>query len=349
MSGHKSSFRFPVAYCFLVTLFALLCLAPEAKTQPATRAEVIVSPAWVRDLTDFHQPGGRAPRPPGYSGNRYVIIETSWDEKGKIKDYLAGHIPGAIHLNTDELENGYPRWRLRSVRELSRVIGAHGITSETTVVVYGKQLTAAARVWWILSYAGVADVRLLNGGLAAWMAAGYPVETGINTPQRVKFTARPRAQWLATTEYVGARSRDRQAILADARSREEYVGEISGYDYMDFKGRIPGAVAIGNADDEARAYASADGSLRDLAEVRALWEQMGIVNDQREVIFYCGSGWRSSLTFLYAWALGFDRIRNYSDGWAGWSTVYLRDRRARGGTPGWRQRRTTRPVATGLR
>ncbi len=66
-------------------------------------------------------------------------------------------------------------WRLRDLPELHQAIGRFGITPETTVV-YGKKLIAAARVWWILKYAGVADVRLLDGGVDAWEAAGYPVE-----------------------------------------------------------------------------------------------------------------------------------------------------------------------------
>ena len=64
-------------------------------------------------------------------------------------------------------------------------------------------------------------------------------------------------------------------------------------------------------------------------------------------VFYCGSGWRSSLAFLYAWLLGFERIRNYSDGWGGWSTVYVRDSKVKGGTPGWRQRRSVHPIVRG--
>jgi thiosulfate/3-mercaptopyruvate sulfurtransferase len=62
------------------------------------------------------------------------------------------------------------------------------------------------------------------------------------------------------------------------------------------------------------------------------------------VIFYCGSGWRSSLAFLYAQWLGYERVRNYSDGWSGWSTQYVLDKKAKGATPGWRQLRSGHPV-----
>ncbi|MFN0123334.1 MAG: sulfurtransferase [Blastocatellia bacterium] len=321
-----------------------LVFAAAAIAQPAP-AETIVSPAWVRAALDFQTTG--ASRPSGYQGKRLVIIEASWATAARAKDYRAAHIPGAIHLNTDELENGYPRWRLRPVAELHRVIGAHGITPETTVVVYGARAIAAARAWWALGYAGVTDVRFLNGGLAAWTAAGFRVETRMHTPRRVSFRARPRTEWLAVTDDVRERIRDGRAMLADARGAAEYLGQVTGYSYVDFKGRIPGAVPIGNADDAARLYVNENGALRELAEVRAMWERAGVTNDGREVIFYCGSGWRSSLTFLYAHALGWQNIRNYSDGWIGWSTTYTPDRRAKGSTPGWRQRRTRNPVVMG--
>jgi molybdopterin synthase sulfurtransferase len=310
----------------------LRSLAQSFKAHPQTsdHADIIVSPAWVKTMIDHHSPV--------YRRNHFVILEASWAKLADARDYHAGHIPGAIHLDTDEFENGYPRWLLRQPRELQRVIGALGIMPGTTVVVYARQAIAAARAWWVLKYAGVADVRFLNGGLSAWIAAGYPVETTVTIPEPVVFEERVRYEWLATTAYVKAHLHNRQTRLADVRSLEEYVGASSGYDYINCKGRIHAAIHIDNADDAACLYVSADGTLRGPGEILALWQEAGLTNDGCEVIFYCGNGWRSSLAFLYAWLLGFKRIRNYSDGWGGWSTVYTRDPRAKGGTPGWRQR-----------
>jgi 3-mercaptopyruvate sulfurtransferase SseA len=310
----------------------LRSLVHSFKAPPPTldQADIIVSPAWVKTMIDRRSTVHRR--------HHFVILEASWARLAEAGDYLAGHIPGALHLDTDEFENGYPRWLLRRPQELQRVIGALGIMPATTVVVYGRRTIAAARAWWVLKYAGVADVRFLNGGLAAWMAAGYPVETTVNIPEPVVFEERVRDEWLATTAYVRAHLNDRQTRLADVRSLEEYVGASSGYDYINCKGSIPAAIHIDNADDAACLYVSADGTLRGAGEILALWQRAGLTDDGCEVIFYCGNGWRSSLAFLYAWLLGFKRIRNYSDGWGGWSTVYTRDPRAKGGTPGWRQR-----------
>ena len=132
-----------------------------------------------------------------------------------------------------------------------------------------------------------------------WDALGYPRETTIRSPQPVVFTAPVASNLLATTDYVRVHLGSQQVWLADARSEAEYVGRKSGYEYLDCKGRIPSAIPIGNADD---AYKQRDGRLRHPDEIHALWRQQGIVSTKagtlfdREVIFYCGSGWRSSWT-----------------------------------------------------
>lgn len=257
----------------------------------------IVAPAWVKA-----QRGA-------------IVAEASWNST---KEYDAGHIPGAIHIDTDLLENGSPRWHLRPVAELHAAIGRLGIKADSTVVVYSARTVAAARVWWVLSYAGVRDVRYLDGGVSAWRRAGYAVSATPSKLPPVPFSARVRDEMLATTKDVRAA---RSAVLADVRSAPEYRGEVSGYSYLEAKGRIPGAVAIGDADDAAGLYQNADGTLRDLEAIRAQWRNTGILNG-REIIFYCGGGWRSSLAFLYARAMGLSSIRNYTDGWSDWSTLY---------------------------
>lgn len=244
-----------------------------------------------------------------------IVAEASWDPKSKGREYAAGHIPGAIHINTDIFETGAPKWRLRPLAELHAAIGRLGIGPETTVAVYSHQTIAAARVWWIMEYAGVKDVRYLDGGVEAWKRAGYPAETARNVLPPVRFQAPARYGVLSTAQYIRAHP---EAVLVDVRSQKEYRGETSGYSYVKAKGRIPRALSAGDADDSARVYQNADGTLRGVEEIRRLWREAGVLNG-REMIFYCGGGWRSSLAFLYARAMGLAPVRNYSDGWAGWS------------------------------
>lgn len=283
----------------------------------------------------------------GQAGRKdLVVLEASWSQGKAAVEYGVGHIPGAIHIDTDTLENGYPQWRLLRVSALHTVIGKLGIGPRTTVVVYGAKTIAAARVWWVLHYAGVHEVKILNGGYAAWLRAGYPGETRSNEPAATLFSAKVRDGALATTEHV--RSRGSKALFADVRGRDEFLGRVSGYDYLDRMGRIPGAVHFENADDSAAIYQNSDGTLKPVDEIRRFWAKRGLIpGSKREVIFYCGSGWRSSLAYLHAVAMGFERVRNYSDGWSGWSTIYTVMTDKQGANAIWRQTSTRNPIAAG--
>ncbi len=319
----------------------------------APNYQSLVSVNWLKGLLDYQQSGFQKPRPATYGNKRFAILEASWAALEKAQDYRDGHIPGAIHFNTDDLENGSPRWRLRDAKELQRAIGRAGITPDTTVIVYGGKLIAAARVWWALKYAGVDDVRLLDGGFTAWAAAGYPLEQEVRRPQPVKFSAPVASHLLATTDYVRRHLQRGQVWMADVRSVAEFTGRTSGYSYLEAKGRLPSAVPVGDGDDSAFLYRQRDGRLRPPAEILAHWQRQGLVaakeggQFEREVVFYCGGGWRSSVAFFYAWLLGFENVRNYSDGWSGWSTEYHADPAAQAPTPGWRQQPSRNPIETG--
>jgi 3-mercaptopyruvate sulfurtransferase SseA len=306
-------------------------ISTDFPAREAPNYQGLVSVSWLKGLLDYQNSGFQTPRPATYRNERFVILEASWATLEKATDYHRGHIPGAIHFNTDDLENGSPRWRLREAAELQQAIGRAGITPDTTVIVYGEKLIAAARVWWVLKYAGVADVRLLDGGFAAWAEAGYPVEKEVRLPQSVEFSAPVASQLLATTDYVRQRLHKSNVWLADVRSVAEFTGRISGYSYLEAKGRIPSATHLGDGDDGAYLYKQRDGRLKPSAEILAHWQGQGIFaakdggRFEKEVIFYCGGGWRSSVAYFYAWLLGLENIRNYSDGWSGWSTEYVAD------------------------
>ena len=291
----------------------------------------LVYTEWVQQLTDNETP-------PTYTNDNYVIVEASWgleDEDWTESDYAGGHIPGSFHINTDEFEGQTlpdpsienPLWFLWPSEYLKPAIEAMGITADTTVVVYScMDLTAAARLWWVLTYAGVADVRLYNGTFAKWVADGGEVEMASTArPAPVDFgaTVPVHPEYKAETVYVEAHYQDAGVIMADDRSWPEYIGEVSGYDYYDKKGRIPGAVwahwgpDTGTGDDY---FDGQDTTLRSWSEIKSMWADEGITGD-KEVIFYCGSGWRSSIAFFEAHMMGWDNVRNYSDGWMGWSSA----------------------------
>jgi 3-mercaptopyruvate sulfurtransferase SseA len=137
-------------------------------------------------------------------------------------------------------------------------------------------------------------------------------------------------------------------LLADVRSFAEFSERVSGYDYLDRKGRILRAVHFGDTDEGSHLYSRRrDDTLRPPAEILAMRKERGIVSTKypsqfdREVIFHCGGGWRSSVSFYCAWLMGYENIRNYSDGWIGWSTAYVPDPQAK---RGWRQDSTDNSI-----
>ena len=129
----------------------------------------------------------------------------------------------------------------------------------------------------MLKYAGVADVRLLDGGFAAWAEAGNPVEQGVRLPPPAEFSAPVASNLLATTDYVRERLENSSVWLADVRSVAEFSGKSSGYSYLEAKGRIPSAAHVGDGDDGAYLYKQRDGRLKPPAEILAYWQRQGIV------------------------------------------------------------------------
>jgi thiosulfate/3-mercaptopyruvate sulfurtransferase len=331
--------------------------------EKAPNFSAIVHPSWVNALIDYHTPGSTTAPPPEYPYDRshkYLIFETQWGSFDDMaqgwadNSYLIGHIPGAIHSNSDTYENGAPRWFLIPDADLQAAIGNMGITADTTVVVYSDSRIFAARLWWILKYAGVNDVRFMNGGSQQWLANGYDIETTINYPVPTTFGGTTHPEYLATTDYVFSQyTNTNTTLIADVRSKDEYDGLISGYSYVNAKGRIPNSVWASDADDSSPFYNDGDGTLRSYTEVRDFWKSIGITSTgasnlfDKEVIFQCGSGYRSALTYLYAYLMGYDNIRNYSDGWEGWSTTYTQNPSCNDGAPGWCQTPSERPIIIG--
>ncbi|WP_027360315.1 sulfurtransferase [Desulforegula conservatrix] len=322
--------------------------------EKADRFSTIVHPSWLKSVMDYHREGSVSAAPPEYPYDRdhkYIVFETQWGTMDDATAYKSGHIPGAFHSNSDTYENGYPRWFLLPDSELKAAVGSMGITEDTTVIVYSDSPIFAARLWWILKYAGVQDVRYLNGGYKNWTASGYQSETLINEPLAVTYTGSIKPEFIATTDYVFNNYNNANVSLADVRSYDEYIGKKSGYSYLAAKGRIPGAIWSYDADDSSSVYSDPDGSLRSFDEIKSVWEKIGITAAEgsnlfdKEVIFYCGGGYRSALTFLYGYYMGYENIRNYSEGWSGWSTDYLEsDSCTDSVTPGWCQTPSGRPA-----
>ena len=258
---------------------------------------------------------------------------------GVPEEYEEGHIPGALYLDTNSLEDPAD-WNRRSPEELDAAVRRLGITSDTTVVLYGRDTVgdanekwpgrragqiAATRALMILRYAGVDDVRLLDGGYDWWVRAGYPVETTIRRPSPVdSFGVRIplRPDVIVDIEEAKQILADQEgAALVSVRTWKEHIGKVSGYNYIGPAGRIAGDV-WGNCGSDAyhmQHYRNVDNTMRAYPEISANWAEAGVTLD-KWVAFYCGTGWRASETWFYAYLQGWERIAVYDGGWLEWSS-----------------------------
>lgn len=278
--------------------------------------QMLVPPSFVNDLVN-------GKKPETYTNNKYKIFEVAWGEESKDEDYVKGHIKGAVHINTDEIESA-PLWSINSDAALQKFAEKNGLTSDTTVVLYGPDPMASFRIAAIAKYIGVKDVRVLNGGTAAFRNAEYTTETISNAKQPVSSFG---AVVPVNKGYIVDISKAKEILadkanskLVDVRSLDEYIGKISGYSDLKFKGR-PAGSTWGHAGSDAnhlQEYRNIDNTMRNSDEILAMWKEQGITPDQR-LSFFCGSGWRAAEVLTYADVMGLKNISLYSNGWYEWS------------------------------
>jgi thiosulfate/3-mercaptopyruvate sulfurtransferase len=148
-------------------------LQQAGRLQRLPHFEQLVYPQWIHQL-QLGKPIAAAP------AGEWKVLEAGW---GAPKFFLLNHIPGAGYIDTNEVESE-PLWNKVSDDKLKTMLAKHGIRHNTTVILYGRDVYAAARVAQIMLYAGVKDVRILDGGWKTWSDAGLPVERGM--PAEVK-------------------------------------------------------------------------------------------------------------------------------------------------------------------
>ncbi|MFT7766780.1 sulfurtransferase [Clavibacter tessellarius] len=244
------------------------------------------------------------------------VLDVRWSLGGPPGRPLheAGHVPGAVYvdLDTELSRHGSPeegRHPLPDAAALQEAARGWGIRTGDVVVAYdGGGSIAAARAWWVLRDAGIADVRILDGALPAWIAAGLPLATGpvAPTPGDVTLTS----GLLAVVDEAGAARVAHDGVLLDARAGERYRGEVEPWDPR--AGHIPGARSAPSSDALA-----ADGAFRRPEELRARYAGLG-VPDAGEVAVYCGSGVSAALEVAALRIAGIDAAL-YPGSWSAWS------------------------------
>lgn len=268
--------------------------------------KVFVPANWVKSVIDGKQP----------ESSNYVILEAAWGKVEDDKAYTKAHIPGAIHINTDEIEEDQ-YWNIRTGEEIQKVMESYGITKDTNVIIYGAD-SGATRVAFVFLWAGVENVKVLDGGLDAWTKAGYATKDGIETVKAtakdfgVKVPAHPEYV-LSIDEVKDKLANDKNFRLVSIRSLDEFTGKTSGYDYIKRAGEPKGAVWGHDETD----YRNQDGTFIELNKAVEMWKEQGITKDNN-IAFYCGTGWRATIPWLIAYENGWTNVKLYDGGWFVW-------------------------------
>lgn len=245
------------------------------------------------------------------------LLDMRWrlDQPDGRDDYRAGHIPGAVYvdLDTELADHGRPatagRHPLPSQSAVQIAARRWGIRKNRTVVVYDDlNNLSAARAWWMLRDGGVDDVRVLDGALGAWRAAGYELETGDATPTPGDVILRRGV--MPMLDIDDAAAFPEVGMLFDARAGERYRGEVEPIDPR--AGHIPGAVSAPTAEN-----LDADGRFLPPDVLRQRFLDLG-ANPGAPVAAYCGSGVTAAHEALALTLAGFSPAI-FPGSWSAWS------------------------------
>ncbi len=255
------------------------------------------------------------------SGNPVTILDVRWrlDEPDGRPTYLQGHLPGAVYVSLDdELSDhsiaGRGRHPLPSGRNVEAAARRWGIRAGVPTVVYDDWNRAgSARAWWVLTAAGIADVRILDGGLAAWRAAGADLATGPVTPPPGNVAVLHDDLYngalpTLTAQQVG------EFDLLDARAPERFRGDVEPIDPV--AGHIPGAKNLPSG-----AVLNSDGTFLASDAIVGLLAERGV--DEGRVGVYCGSGVTAAITVAALAAAG-HQASLFPGSWSEWSSNPIR-------------------------
>lgn len=299
---------------FLILILSLLASCSKTETNsntnqssvnasPVEKTRVYVNADWVKSVIDGNQP----------QSSNYVILEASWGDASA--DYKKAHIPGALHINTDLIEEP-EYWNVRTPKEIEQVIKDFGISKDTAVIVYGEP-SPAARVATTLLWAGVDEVHVLDGNLKAWTDMGYaassntekakPIDdVGVIVPAHPEYI-------ISLPDQIIEKQKDPNFKLVSIRSWDEFTGKVSGYSYIERVGEPKGAVWGRDEFD----YVDDNGKIISIDEAQKIWNEWGITKDN-EISFYCGTGWRAAIPFLIAYQEGWTNVTLFDGGWYVW-------------------------------
>jgi thiosulfate/3-mercaptopyruvate sulfurtransferase len=274
--------------------------------------------------------------------NGDLLVDTGWladhleDSHVRIidmrapADYAIEHVPGAVNVPLGDIASTIDNIPLQyDAAEVQGVLNRISLTPEMTVVVYDDLgMLSAARMFWTLEYVGHEGVRIFNGGWNAWVAESRKTTADIPDTTPTEYPIRLDSLRLVSAEQVLARLDNPNVVIVDARSREEYTGEVKLADRV---GHIPGAVnlvwfdVLTGGDVVSTINSGWQAHLQDpdvevfkpVDEIEALLAGLGISSD-KEVITYCQTLWRGAHVYFLLRLMGYRDVAGYDGSWAEW-------------------------------
>ncbi|WP_425350743.1 rhodanese-like domain-containing protein [Clostridium muellerianum] len=292
-------------------------LEDNLPTERYENYQVLVPTSWINDLMN-------GKKPETYNGTPYKVFEVSSGDESKSSGYLkVGHIKGAVHISTNEVEEGPFKKRISDDR-LKKFAESNGITIDTTVILYGTDPMPSFRIAAILKYMGVKDVRILNGGISSWKNSKYELEKTPNKKIPIESFGAVvpvnKGYIMDLPEVKEILKDGKKSKLVDIRSLDEYIGKTSEDDYIKVKGHIAGAVwgHAGTNSIVMEDFRNIDNTIRNKDEILSMWKKSGI-KSEKKICFYSQTAWRASEALIYADIIGLKNISLYDGGLNEWS------------------------------
>lgn len=279
----------------------LLSLTAFGKDYSQYKSDSLISPKVAKEMIE--------------KDKNVVVI----DVRPKAK-YLLGNVDGSYNLWRPDMEAKDGRYGeivgMRASRaEMEEVLNKMGVNNDTTLILLGEGLDEY-RLWWILDLYGMDNVKIVDGGFNALKAEGIKVSLGSGAKEKkgdFRFTAKEDKNTLAQLEDVKAGIKDKNTVIIDARSKEEYDGKVQKKGAF-AQGRIPKAIWI-----EWTEATNKDTTIKSYNELVELYSAKGVTPD-KDVIAYCQSAAKSShTTFVLKELLGYPNVKNYDGSWIEWS------------------------------
>ena len=275
---------------------------PMSETSPK-----LVSPSWLLERLD---------------DRAITVLEISSDPEAKA--YLKGHVPGAIFSFWKDLLWHETDREFVSSSELSSRLGEIGVSTDSTLVICGDPVQYGTYALWVMTMAGVKDVRILDGSRTRWINYGNPLETeGLSREPIDNGSLDPSIATRIGRDEVLQKINNTDTVLLDVRSPEEYRGERvsppGGFDHgAERKGRIPGAVHL-----FFRELLNDDDTFISKEKLERKFSEVGVKkSSEKDIVSYCRLSHRATLSwFAMSEILGIEKAQIYDGSWTEWGSI----------------------------